>query len=617
MFKKILIANRGEIAVRVIQACRELDIKTVAVFSEPDKDSKHVALADETWRLEGQPGKVYLDYEQILDIAKRSGAEAVHPGYGFLSENTDFAKACTEKGIKFIGPKPEVILRMGSKVESRRVMQDAGVPVVPGTTDPVTDPEEVKKLGTKYGYPLAIKASAGGGGRGLRVVRKDEDVENALSGAQREGATYFGSAEVYVEKYLDKPRHIEVQVVGDEHGNVVHLYERDCSSQRRHQKLVEETPAAKLDAKLKERLLEAAVKGTKALNYTSAGTLEFMVAQDEFFFLEMNTRVQVEHPITEMTTGVDIVKEQISIAYGNPLSFKQSDVSQRGHAIECRINAEDVNKNFMPNPGELTVYKEPSLPWVRIDSACYPGYKVVPFYDSLLAKLVVWGRTRQEAVARTRLALRDFKIQGVSTTIPFHLAMMDDPTFEAGEVHTSYVEGEMMKNWKQLQEKYSGKPTHVADGSSNGANGTSAPSSSNGNSNDAVERTSPRSFEIEVNQRMFKVAVSELVEPGKVKTVTTTGGATQGQAASATRTKRKVVVPTAHSGDVRSTMNGVVKEIVVKEGDKVNAGQKVITFEAMKMESDLVSLKAGTVSSIKVKVGETVDSDVVLMTIGD
>ena len=542
----------------------------------------------------------------------------MHPGYGFLSENTDFAKACIEKGIKFIGPKPDVILKMGSKVESRRVMKDAGVPVVPGTTDPVTDPEEVKKLGTKYGYPLAIKASAGGGGRGLRVVRKDEDVENALSGAQREGATYFGSAEVYVEKYLDKPRHIEVQVLGDEHGNVVHLYERDCSSQRRHQKLVEETPAANLDAKLKERLLEAAVKGTKALNYTSAGTLEFMVAQDEFFFLEMNTRVQVEHPITEMTTGVDIVKEQISIAYGNPLSFKQSDVSQRGHAIECRINAEDVNKNFMPNPGELTVYKEPSLPWVRIDSACYPGYKVVPFYDSLLAKLVVWGRTRAEAVARTRLALRDFKIEGVSTTIPFHLAMMDDPTFEAGEVHTSYVEGEMMKNWKQLQEKYSGKPVAVAEGSSNGNNGAGSPSAgSNGNSQQAVERTSPRSFEIEVNQRMFKVAVSELVEPGKVRTVTTAGATPQGQSAAATKTKRKVVVPTAHTGDVRSTMNGVVKEIVVKEGDKVTAGQKVITFEAMKMESDLVSLKAGTVGSIKVKVGETVESDVVLMTIAD
>ncbi|MDZ4833214.1 MAG: acetyl-CoA carboxylase biotin carboxylase subunit [Candidatus Melainabacteria bacterium] len=625
MFKKILIANRGEIAVRVIQACRELDIRTVAVFSEPDKDSKHVAMADETWRLEGQPGKVYLDYEQILDIAKRSGAEAVHPGYGFLSENTDFARACIDKGIKFIGPEPEVILRMGSKVESRRVMQDAGVPVVPGTTDPVTTPEEVKKLATKYGYPLAIKASAGGGGRGLRVVRKDEDVENALAGAQREGATYFGSAEVYVEKYLDKPRHIEVQVLGDEHGNVVHLYERDCSSQRRHQKLVEETPAAKLDAKLKERLLEAAVIGTKALNYTSAGTLEFMVAQDEFYFLEMNTRVQVEHPITEMTTGVDIVKEQISISFGNPLSFKQSEVFQRGHAIECRINAEDVNKNFMPNPGELNVYKEPSLPWVRVDSACYPGYKVVPFYDSLLAKLVVWGRTRAEAVARTRLALRDFKIEGVSTTIPFHLAMMDDPTFEAGEVHTSYVEGEMMKNWKQLQEKYSGKcavngaagaAVGSAESANGGASGAASAASSNGGAEVALERSTPRAFEIEVNQRMFKVAVSELVDPSKPRTIATTTAGAQ-RPATATRTNRKVVVPTAHTGDIRSTMNGVVKEILVKEGDKVEAGQKVITFEAMKMESDLVSLKAGTVTSIKVKLGETVESDVVLMTIGD
>ncbi len=619
MFKKILIANRGEIAVRVIQACRELDIKTVAIFSEPDKDSKHVSLADEAWRLEGQPGKVYLDYEQILEIAKRAGAEAVHPGYGFLSENTDFSKACTDNGVVFIGPKPEVILRMGSKVESRRVMQEAGVPVVPGTTDPVTDPEEVKKLGTKYGYPLAIKASAGGGGRGLRVVRKDEDVENALSGAQREGATYFGSDVVYVEKYLDKPRHIEVQVLGDEHGNVVHLYERDCSSQRRHQKLVEETPAAKIDAKLKERLLEAAVIGTKALNYTSAGTLEFMVAGDQFYFLEMNTRVQVEHPITEMTTGVDIVKEQISIAFGNPISFKQSDVSQRGHSIECRINAEDVNKNFMPNPGELTLYKEPSLPWVRVDSACYPGYKVVPFYDSLLAKLVVWGRTRAEAIARTRLALRDFKIQGVSTTIPFHLAMMDDPTFEAGEVHTSYVESEMMKNWKQLQEKYSTvKPADTA-ATNGGANGIAAQNGTNGASSNGgapvVERTTPRAFEIEVNQRMFKVAVSELVEPGKARTVV--AGPAARDASAAVKTKRKNVVPTAHTGDVRSTMNGVVKEILVAEGAKVEAGQKVITFEAMKMESDLVSPKAGTVTGIKVKVGETVDSDVVLLTVGD
>lgn len=613
MFKKVLIANRGEIAVRVIQACRELDITTVAIFSEPDKDSRHVQLADEQWKLEGQPGKVYLDIEQILDIAKRAGAEAIHPGYGFLSENPDFARACHERGIKFIGPKPEVMERMSSKVESRRAMAAAKVPVVPGTTDPVTDPEEVKKLGIKYGYPLAIKASAGGGGRGLRVVRRDEDVDNALSGAQREGASYFGSSEVYVEKYLDKPRHIEVQVIGDEHGNVCHLFERDCSSQRRHQKLLEETPAPKLDAKLKARLLESAVAGTKALKYTSAGTLEFMVAGDEYYFLEMNTRVQVEHPISEMTTGVDIVKEQISIAFGNHLSFTQDEVSQHGHAIECRINAEDPNKNFMPNPGTLSVYKEPSAPWVRVDSACYNGYTIMPFYDSLLAKMVVWGRTRAEAIARTRIALRDFKIEGVKTTIPFHLAMMDDPTFQSGEVHTSYVESEFMKNWKEIAEQYCKElapPVAAAkEANHTGANGSGSAT--------VAERTSPRAFEVEVNQRMYKVAVSELVEPGKERQITVTGGQAKPAAAQKAKPKKVAGQSSANPGEIRSTMNGVIKELLVKVGDKVTAGQKVITFEAMKMESDLLAAKAGTVSGINCKLGETVNSDVVLITIGD
>ncbi len=610
MFKKILIANRGEIAARVIQACRELDITTVAIFSDPDKDGKHVQLADEKWRLDGQPGKVYLDCKQILDIAKRASVDAIHPGYGFLSENSEFAQACIDQGIKFIGPAPEVIKRMGSKVESRRVMSQAGVPVVPGTTDPVTDPAVVKKLGIEYGYPLAIKASAGGGGRGLRVVRKDEDVDNALSGAQREGASYFGSDEVYVEKYLDKPRHIEVQVLGDEHGNVVHLFERDCSSQRRHQKLVEETPAAKLDPKLKAKLLEAAVRGTKALKYTSAGTLEFMVTQDEFYFLEMNTRVQVEHPITEMTTGVDIVKEQILIACGHKLSFEQEDVFQRGHAIECRINAEDVNKNFMPNPGELTAYREPSMPWVRVDSACYPGYKVIPFYDSLLAKLVIWGRTRQEAIARTRLALRDYKIEGVSTTIPFHLAIMDDPTFQAGEVHTSYVEGEFMKHWKDLAPKYC--PQKAA---SNGAptNGAAATDSAPNGSAPQVERSIPRSFEIEVEQRVYKVAVQELVAPGQVKPT----DVAEKKSPVSLKTRRAQVHPTSSANEIRSAMNGVVKEILVQENAKVEAGQKVMVFEAMKMESDLVSPRSGTITGIKVKVGETVESDILLMTVGD
>lgn len=457
MFKKVLIANRGEIAVRIIQACRELDILPVAIFSEPDQDSKHVKLAAETWKLEGAPNKVYLDVEQIINIAKKCKAEAIHPGYGFLAENGDFADLCAKNDITFIGPSSDVIKMMGSKVESRRVMDKAGVPVVPGTTDPVTTVDEVKKLATEYGYPVAIKASAGGGGRGLRVVRKEEEVENALAGAVREGSSYFGSGEVYVEKYLDRPRHIEVQVIGDNHGNVVHLFERDCSSQRRHQKLLEESPAARLDPKVKEQLLSSAVKGTKALGYTSAGTLEFLVEDDHFYFLEMNTRVQVEHPITEMVTGVDIVKEQIRVAAGMKLSFTQEETSQRGHSIECRINAEDPNKNFLPNPGTIHNYVEPQHPWSRVDSACYPGYTVLPFYDSLLAKLVVWGKDRDEAIARMRLALTDFIIEGVATTIPFHLALLDDPNFLSGEVTTNYVEKEMMKNWKELGPKYEKK----------------------------------------------------------------------------------------------------------------------------------------------------------------
>lgn len=457
MFKKVLIANRGEIAVRVIQALRELDIQSVAIFSEPDQDSKHVKLASETWKLEGAPNKVYLDSEQIVEVAKKSGACAIHPGYGFLAENPEFADLCAKNNIVFIGPKSDVMKMMGSKVESRRVMDKAGVPVVPGTTDPVTTAEEVKKLGTEYGYPIAIKASAGGGGRGLRVVRKEEEAENALAGAQREGSSYFGSGEVYVEKYLDKPRHIEVQVLADTKGNVIHLFERDCSSQRRHQKLLEESPAAKLDANVKEDLLKSAVSGTQALDYTGAGTLEFLVEDDKYYFLEMNTRVQVEHPITEMVTGVDIVKEQIRVAQGETLSVKQEEVSQRGHSIEARINAEDPNKNFLPNPGTINKYEEPQNPWSRVDSACYPGYTVLPFYDSLLAKLIVWGKDRDEAISRMRLALKDYVIEGVNTTIPFHLALLDDPNFQAGEVTTSYVEKEMMKNWNNLKGKYEKK----------------------------------------------------------------------------------------------------------------------------------------------------------------
>jgi acetyl-CoA/propionyl-CoA carboxylase biotin carboxyl carrier protein len=600
MFNKILIANRGEIAVRVIRACQELGVKAVAIYSEADHAGRHVEIADEAWKLEGQPGKVYLDMQQIIDIAKRSGAEAVHPGYGFLAENREFAQLCTESGITFIGPKPDVIHAMGSKIESRRIMEKAGVPVVPGTTDPVTDPKVVKELCKKYGYPIAIKASAGGGGRGLRVVRKEEEVEQALAGAQREGASYFGNGEVYVEKYLERPRHIEVQILADNYGNVIHLFERDCSSQRRHQKLVEESPAPNLNPDVRKRLLDAAVKGAKAIGYSSAGTVECLVSGNEFYFLEMNTRVQVEHPVTEFITGIDIVKEQIRIASGEKLSVKQEEVTARGHAIECRINAEDPFKMFMPSPGTITKYSEPSLPWVRVDSASYTGYTVLPFYDSLLAKLVCWGSTREEAIARTKIALREFKIEGLNTTIPFHQIMMEDEVFKKGDIYTGYVENEFKKS---LQ-----KPSSNGNGKVEPASAAPEPE---------TERTTPRNFEVEVNQKRFKVAVAEVVPAGTASGATGAATAVKAAPAATARPRAASSAVAGVAGEIRSSMHGLVKQINVKEGDKVTAGQKLIIFEAMKMESEITAAKDGTVASVKVKAGETVEAKVLLMVIAE
>jgi acetyl-CoA/propionyl-CoA carboxylase biotin carboxyl carrier protein len=605
MFKKILIANRGEIAVRVIAACRELGVQTVAIFSDPDRESRHVQLSDEQWRLEGQPARVYLDHAQILDIAKKAGADAVHPGYGFLSENSEFAQACLDAGIKFIGPTPEVIRSMGSKVEARRAMEAAGVPVVPGTTDPVTEPKVVKELATKYGYPIAIKASAGGGGRGLKVVRNEQEVENALASAQREGLSYFGSNEVYVEKYLDAPRHIEVQVLGDEHGNVIHLGERDCSSQRRHQKLLEESPAVKLGAQVRQRLLEAAVRGAASLKYSSAGTLEFLVSGDEFYFLEVNTRVQVEHPITELVTGVDIVKEQILVADGNKLSLTQKDVEFRGHAIEFRINAEDAVKNFMPSPGVVHTYSEPRMPWTRIDSACYQGYQILPFYDSLLAKLVVWGRDREEAIVRGKIALNSYDIKGVATTIPFQLAILDDAKFRAGEMTTKYVEAELVKD-------FIAKHQAAAATSVSGEKKTDDTDTSNSKPENAPRAT--RNFEVEVNQKVYKVAVTDTARlPASIVKATAALPA-RGVRALPERAAKKSS-QSAASGEVRTSMNGLVKDIFVKVGDTVAAGQKIALFEAMKMEQEILAATAGKVTSIDAKPGDTVESSALLMVI--
>lgn len=438
MFKKILIANRGEIAVRIIRACQELDIKTVAIHSEVDSESLHVEMADESYEI-GSP-KSYLNQELILEVARQAKADAIHPGYGFLSENAEFARKCNEQGIVFIGPGPEAIKAMGDKAVARDTMIRAGVPVVPGSEGPISGTKEAVKVAAKVGYPVLIKAAAGGGGRGMRVAESKKEIIEAVRSAQSEALTFFGSSEVYIEKYLDECRHIEFQIMADSYGNVVHLGERDCSIQRRNQKLIEEAPAVVLSAEQRRNMGMVAVSAAKAVNYIGAGTVEFLFTKDgAFYFMEMNTRVQVEHPVTEMTTGIDIVKEQIRVAAEEPLGFTQEDVMVRGHAIECRINAEDPEINFMPCPGQVSAYRPPGGFGVRVDSAVYPGYHISPYYDSMIGKLIVWGRTREEAVSRMRRSLKEFIIEGVTTTIPFHLLVLENEEFLNGEVYTNFI----------------------------------------------------------------------------------------------------------------------------------------------------------------------------------
>lgn len=448
MFKKVLIANRGEIAVRVIRACQELDIKTVAIHSEVDSESLHVEMADESYEI-GSP-KSYLNQELILEVAKQAQADAIHPGYGFLSENAEFARRCSEQGIAFIGPSPEAIKAMGDKAVARDTMIKAGVPVVPGSEGPIGGTKDALKIANKIGYPVLIKAAAGGGGRGMRVAESKKDIIEAVRSAQSEALSFFGSSEVYIEKYLDDCRHIEYQVMADGHGNVIHLGERDCSVQRRNQKLIEEAPATVLSEEQRRKMGEVAVSAARAVNYVGAGTVEFLfTVEGNFYFMEMNTRVQVEHPVTEMTTGIDIIKEQIRVAAGEPLDFKQEDVVIRGHAIECRINAEDPEINFMPCPGQVVFYRPPSGFGVRVDSAVYPGYHISPYYDSMIGKLIVWGRTRQEAIARMRRSLKEFIIEGVTTTIPFHLLVLEHEQFLKGDVYTNFIK----KHIEELSEE--------------------------------------------------------------------------------------------------------------------------------------------------------------------
>ncbi len=441
MFRKVLIANRGEIAVRIIRACRELGIRTVAVFSEVDRNALHVRYADEAYCIGPAPAlESYLRIDKIIDVARRAGADAIHPGYGFLAERPDFAEACEEAGIAFIGPPPRAIGAMGDKATARKMAKALGVPIVPGTDGGLSD-EDLMEAARRIGFPILIKASAGGGGKGMRIARSLEEMPDALAAARREAMAAFGDDDVYLEKLIEGARHVEVQILADAHGNVIHLGERECSIQRRHQKLIEESPSPIVDEEMRQRMGEVAVRIAQAIGYVNAGTVEFLVDRDRnFYFIEMNTRLQVEHPVTEMVTGVDIVKEQIRIARGRKLRYRQEDIRQTGWAIECRITAEDPFNNFMPSTGRIITLAEPTGPGVRVDSGVYEGCEITPYYDSLIAKVITWGETRGEAILRMRRALEEFRIIGIKTIIPFHQAILNSTRFLAGHFDTKFVE---------------------------------------------------------------------------------------------------------------------------------------------------------------------------------
>ena len=473
-FSKVLVAKRGEIAIRVFRTLRELEIGTVAVYSEVDRAAAHFGFAEEAYLIgPGPPAESYLHQERILEAAIRAGAEAIHPGYGFLAENAGFARACGERGIVWIGPPPEAIEAMGSKIEARDRMRAAGVPIIPGVTEPVGSAGEVRRLGDELGWPIAIKASAGGGGKGLKLVRAADEAERALESARREGEAYFSDPTVYVERYLEDPRHVEVQVLADGHGNVIHLGERDCTIQRRHQKLVEETPSPAVDEAMRERIGAIAVDAARAVGYQSAGTIEGLLSRDgEYFFLEMNTRIQVEHTVTEMATGLDLVREQVLIAAGEPLTLRQEDVRLVGHALECRINAEDVSNGFLPAPGTIVHYREPSGPGVRVDSGVTAGSEISPLYDPMVAKLIVHDVDRERARRRMLRALDEFVVDGVKTLIGFHKALLTHPCFVEGATCHGLVESELMAS--RAAELENGRRTERA-GSGAGDRGRRSP----------------------------------------------------------------------------------------------------------------------------------------------
>jgi len=587
VFSKVLVANRGEIAVRVMRALEELGVASVAVYSEIDRDALHVRRAGEAYLLGGAaPAESYLNIERIVEVAVRSGAQAVHPGYGFLAENAEFAARCEAEGIVFIGPPASAIEAMGSKTRARELMAAAGVPIVPGTTEPVASVAAARRaIAAGIGYPVAVKAAAGGGGKGLRVAAGEKQLKDAFEGAAREGLNFFGDATVYLERYLPNPRHVEVQVMADGAGTVIHLGERDCSVQRRHQKLIEESPAPPwvVDEALRERIGAIATAAARAVGYRGAGTVEGLLAGDEYYFLEMNTRVQVEHCVTEMTTGIDIVRTGIRIAAGEPLELRQADIVLRGHSIECRINAEDAARRFIPTPGRIASYREPAGPGVRVDSGVGPGSEIPPTYDPMVAKLIVWDADRASATARMRRALDEFEITGLTTLLPFHRRLLATGQWARGETCRDLIEDDA---W-------------LAEGAADGPPAADATPDEQAVGEYTVE-VSGRRFEVRVRGGDGAAAAAAPAQPRRARPA---------------RTRAASAGHRAGGDELASPMQGTVLKIAVEPGATVEAGALVAIVEAMKMENEITAHKAGTVTSLPIAVGASVATGDVLAVI--
>jgi acetyl-CoA/propionyl-CoA carboxylase biotin carboxyl carrier protein len=586
--EKVLVANRGEIAVRILRGCRELGLTGVAVYSDVDRDAPHVEVADEAWHIgAASPGVSYLNIDKLIDVAKRAEVDYVHPGYGFLAENAAFAQAVMDAGIRWVGPPPGSIAAMGDKMSARQVAERAGAPLVPGTTEPLNGPDEVIAFGAEHGYPIALKAAFGGGGRGMKVVAGPGEAAAALASAQRESATAFGRSEVYMERYLVAPRHVEAQVLADQHGNVAFMGERDCSLQRRHQKLIEEAPAPGLPGHVRAELARAAIAITSTAGYANAGTIEFLYepATEGVYFLEMNTRLQVEHPVTELTAGVDLVHAQLRVAAGETLDEVLGEgwadgPARLGHAIECRINAEDPGANFMPAPGHVAKWREPSGPWVRVDAGVREGFTVPQAYDSLLAKLIVWGQDREQARRRMLRALDEFQVEGVPTTIPFHKLALADPDFAAGRVSTTMVEQDMdLSSLTPATAPEAAKP-----------------------------KAPPRRMVIELEGKRFEVGVlaSEwIAAPERPRTPRSPKAIERARLESGGPGKETVTTP----------MQGTIVKVLVAEGDQVTAGQTLVVLEAMKMENHVVAHNSGTITKLSVKEGDAVSTGATIATI--